>query len=552
MILYWIVYRFIWSIFMSLVFKESFSVTLPDSLVEEYSKADLFTESKKQAGLIVEIAAIHEGYTENNTYYSAEALKEASHTWVTPYPKPVIMNHDVKTEPIGRVIGAKMAQEDNGKQYLRIQAAITDPTAIEKVLDKRYMTGSIGGKAGVALCSVCNTDWAAAAESGTKIPCRHRRGKIYDGVIATLNYADLVFKEYSFVNVPADSDSYIRDIKQDSSEVVNDDSWVKASKFFLFDLSNHKVSEYTEDESKKFVLNEMESKFLYDIIELDSSSNESLFVISDNTDNTNENVQSLLLQELNMQADKAEVENEDILTITDQLSEDLSTEIAEGDSEESKTEEEKEENSSEEEVEAEAKTDTGEQDEKAEEGKEATAEEEKAEAETAEAPSAADKEEEKEVEVEDQNGLDAKASVEPEINLLNEKIDSLEKENLALKKALHKTLAERVVDAKIAKGIEELPNRVAAIEEHSSRSASSLADSLRDLAKIPALSKEAAVVENLVSEVTSTAVAEAGEPTFDVDNEDKKINTEEEVKEDPKVVFVEKLSDVLLGKTQLH
>ncbi len=132
---------------MSFVFKENFTVSLP--ALHSGSPFGDFTESVNNAGIIVEIAAIHAGYTENNTFYSAEELKKAVASWVSPYPKPVIMNHDVTTEPVGRVVGAKMDAEENGKEFIRIQAAITDPKAIEKVMDKRYMTGSIGGKADV-------------------------------------------------------------------------------------------------------------------------------------------------------------------------------------------------------------------------------------------------------------------------------------------------------------------------------------------------------------------------------------------------------------------
>jgi hypothetical protein len=72
----------------------------------------------------------------------------------------------------------------------------------------------------------------------------------------------------------------------------------------------------------------------------------------------------------------------------------------------------------------------------------------------------------------------------PELIDLRAKLDSLREENVKLKKALHYTLAERVVDAKISAGLMESADRASALEDHASRTPSSLADALRDLEKM--------------------------------------------------------------------
>jgi hypothetical protein len=84
--------------------------------------------------------------TANYNNYSAIELEKALQSWVEPYPKPIILNHDLNTEPIGRVMAAKMDQEQDGNKFVRLQIAITDPVAAQKIMDKRYLTGSVGRK----------------------------------------------------------------------------------------------------------------------------------------------------------------------------------------------------------------------------------------------------------------------------------------------------------------------------------------------------------------------------------------------------------------------
>jgi len=84
---------------------------------------------------------------------------------------------------------------------------------------------------------------------------------------------------------------------------------------------------------------------------------------------------------------------------------------------------------------------------------------------------------------------------------LFDKVALLEEENKNLKSALHRVLSERVVDAKIAAGVEAIENRDDLIKDHSQRTAASLADSLRDIAKMPAKKFSS----NQVPEITSEA-----------------------------------------------
>jgi hypothetical protein len=149
-----------------------------------------------------------------------------------------------------------MAEED-GKPYVRLQAAITDPVAIQKVMDKRYLTGSVGGRANEAVCNICSADWANPTESRS-LPCAHRRGKVYRGRVAMLEMRNISFQEYSFVNVPADSNSSIRHI-EGIGDLAESEDWGHNARFFVLDMNRESVLEYSESGSVD-VLAEMKKR----------------------------------------------------------------------------------------------------------------------------------------------------------------------------------------------------------------------------------------------------------------------------------------------------
>ena len=117
---------------MSINFVENVTLFIPETNSFDMFQENDFSESH---GLIVEVAAIHSGVTANYNFYGENELEKSLDSWITPYPKPIIINHDVNSDPIGRVIGAKMDREPNGIAFVRLQAAITDPVAIQRVMD---------------------------------------------------------------------------------------------------------------------------------------------------------------------------------------------------------------------------------------------------------------------------------------------------------------------------------------------------------------------------------------------------------------------------------
>ncbi|HJS83605.1 MAG TPA: hypothetical protein VJ742_12300 [Nitrososphaera sp.] len=505
-------------------FTETLTLEIPhiEDKLAEFAESDFNSKN----GLIIEVAAIHEGITANYNSYSADELKDALPSWTEPYRKPILLHHDPTSEAIGRVIAAKMDYEADGTPYVRLQVAISDASAIEKIKDQRYLTGSVGGRAQEANCSICNADWANA--SMFNLPCKHSRGKAYEGKIATINMKKISFKEYSFVNMPADSRSSVL-------QPAESDDWVRPARFFSLPLGQESIYELTEGQSvdilsgvrKKEALpiyHGLRGAFLSALAENDS--------------------------EENGMAEATEEEVEDILAVAEELSADLAKpeEVEEEEQEEAtdETETEETEEDSEDEEEVEDSTDEEEstEDEPEEEEKKPQGQEKKRVADVdPEDSKGADKtreDEEGETETETVEEEDS-TEAEEEVTKLKEANEALEllvaelkarnetllTENTRLKTALKKGLAERVVDTKITLGLAKGEDREELLEEHLNRSASSLADSLRDLVSMPKITstERFPTVEPISAAVsgeegTEIVDVEESEPAKSLDPED--------------------------------
>jgi hypothetical protein len=232
-------------------------------------------------GLIVRIAATHAGIVNrNNMFYLPDKMRDGAKTFTEHFQKPILLNHDEHSDPIGRVVGARYVDtslfvkdkyrgkvvkdsfskkigpfpeklfdsfvdgsmgygsqvdfvrtylRDNilddpdyqGLGYVEITANITDEAAIEKFLDGRYLTGSVGAATDRASCAVCKQDWTKEG------PCDHRPGKIYDGVKCHLIAGNFMYDEYSIANKPADRHSKVLELNfngvKDSIKVEDTD-----------------------------------------------------------------------------------------------------------------------------------------------------------------------------------------------------------------------------------------------------------------------------------------------------------------------------------------
>jgi len=209
--------------------------------------------------------------TRNNMFYLPDKLKKGAATFTKDYNKPVLLHHDEHRDPIGRVIDSfyidtsrfikdnytdvtikdssghelnvtdKVLQNfcdgtmpfgmqvelirnlfsqpvkdgrsplDNksyeGLGHVQIIADITDADAVQKFLDGRYLTGSVGATTDKAICSICKQDWIGDAG-----PCEHEPGNVYDDMKMILIAGDFFYDEYSVANTPADRHSKVLEL----------------------------------------------------------------------------------------------------------------------------------------------------------------------------------------------------------------------------------------------------------------------------------------------------------------------------------------------------
>lgn len=160
---------------------------------------------KLPSKIITVVEAIHNGITKNYTMYPAEKLEMSAESWQHPYNKPVIKNHNTYEEPLGRVVKQEFKKSiiDPEKFTIQLHLEISDPDTIQKVMDGRYHTLSIGGATDSCVCSICGKD---ILKEGY---CGHWKGRTYEGKTAHWTVGQMEFEEISFVNVPADGNARV-------------------------------------------------------------------------------------------------------------------------------------------------------------------------------------------------------------------------------------------------------------------------------------------------------------------------------------------------------
>jgi hypothetical protein len=482
-------------------------------------------------------------------------------------------------------MAARMDKEEDGSSFVRLQIAITDPVAVQKVMDKRYLTGSVGGRAGKAVCSISGDDLANLDESGKPKMARFKRGQVYKGKLAFIDMQDISFKEYSFVNQPADSKSSVRAVAAPGSNAIatSDSQWVARSSAFVLSMDKEDIFSVEENQSLFANLKSKESRPVYlhlkgaflsamAIQESENYINTNDPLLSDENDNKDVHEENLTMNE--------NVKDEDILATVEELSQDLSalsnTSVEESqDPETAETPEEgaeevEESLKTEEEVTEENVTDKKDLEDDAvdalkkanekiaqleaqiakdssaasdeQQSTEVTEEAEVPTEEVVDSADAATEEETQATEESNTNLTDEKVVSEQDVDDATKKLQELEEENKKLKSAMHRTLVERVVDTKIATGIESHELREELIGEHLTRSANSLADSLRDLAKLPMAKSAKGTMPEINSELT---VIEGEDNVYTLDKQEDFVQ-EDEIKT-PEQLFV----DALMGRRKL-
>lgn len=184
--------------------KEDFTPTGVMSMVDSNGQSIQITDSVKNDTLpdklTVVVEATHTGINRNKVNYSYENLDKSKDSWTKDYNKPVLLNHDSSSDPLGRVKTSNFKQSviNPDKHTIELNLEITNKAAIERFLDGRYSTFSIGGYTDSAVCSICGKDMM---KDGF---CGHRRGQSYDNKECYWNLGTMEYDEISVVNSPAD------------------------------------------------------------------------------------------------------------------------------------------------------------------------------------------------------------------------------------------------------------------------------------------------------------------------------------------------------------
>jgi len=181
-------------------------------------------------GIRVKMHITHSDFVnKNHSWYTAKMLKKAAATLLTPFAKPVVVNHSRdQRDTIGRVHDAKFITSPgkNGSSgYIEALADIWGYEHVKKVENKNYLTVSISlsstAKTKIT-CNICGEDI-----TGTQFEHAHQRGEIYDKKECYWIFDnEMEIDHIAFVPEPAD----------DYAMIINDSVQAEAIS------TNHEVS----------------------------------------------------------------------------------------------------------------------------------------------------------------------------------------------------------------------------------------------------------------------------------------------------------------------
>ena len=105
--------------------------------------------------LDVTFEATHTNRIINSAIYTQESMAEDVTTFMAPFGKPLIKNHDIDQEPLGRIINAYYDESQFLEDCGTINATwrVTDSDAMKKFADGRYKTMSIGASSNKIVCN---------------------------------------------------------------------------------------------------------------------------------------------------------------------------------------------------------------------------------------------------------------------------------------------------------------------------------------------------------------------------------------------------------------
>ena len=165
----------------------------------------------------VTFEATHSGRNLNDAVYLSESMANDCNTFMFPYAKPLIKNHDSYEEPLGRVVASDFDKSEfvEDRDTINVTFRVSDQDAMQKFADGRYKTMSIGAQAKHIKCNVCGKD--KLKDNKLKF-CGHWRGERYADQVATWTMTDMEYNEGSVVNRPADVYAQVKRMKVNKSK----------------------------------------------------------------------------------------------------------------------------------------------------------------------------------------------------------------------------------------------------------------------------------------------------------------------------------------------
>jgi hypothetical protein len=165
---------------------------------------DMKSGKSKISAIDVEAESTHSGKNHNYCIYYEDSMEKDAESFTNPFRKPMLKNHnDYSGEPLGRIRQAwhgpsKLTDE---RSAIHTVTRVTDADAIEKFLDGRYQTLSIGGTMGTVTCNICGK---TILKDGKFKFCGHWKGETYKDQVCYWGVRDIDYNEHSVVNNPAD------------------------------------------------------------------------------------------------------------------------------------------------------------------------------------------------------------------------------------------------------------------------------------------------------------------------------------------------------------
>lgn len=185
---------------------------------------DMASGKTHVSAIDVEMEATHSGKNHNYCIYYEDSMENDAESFMNPFKKPMLKNHDSYSEPLGRIIQSWHGPSEltDERSAIHLKARVTDQDAIPKFLDGRYGTVSIGGTMGTVTCNICGK---TILKDGKFKFCGHWRGESYKDQMCYWGARDIEYHEVSTVNNPADDFAQIMKVT-----VVTDSDDKKDSK----------------------------------------------------------------------------------------------------------------------------------------------------------------------------------------------------------------------------------------------------------------------------------------------------------------------------------